>query len=111
MTDRERLIELFLQPMNVADFYDKEMIAKAYADRILADGWIRPLCKPTPVMSDGNPFNSDVYCPFCGANLSGFYGDEPTSIIQCYGCGEFLDNTKSIAREEAKKALKERETK
>ena len=45
MTDRERLIELFLQPMNVADFYDKEMIAKAYADRILADGWIRPPCK------------------------------------------------------------------
>lgn len=45
MTDRERLIKLFLQPMNVADFYDKEMIAKAYADRILADGWIRPPCK------------------------------------------------------------------
>ena len=69
---------------------------------------IVPPCKPMPVMSDVNPFNSDVYCPFCGANLSGFYGDEPTSTIQCYGCGEFLDNTKSITREEAEKALAER---
>lgn len=67
-------------------------------------------CKPMPVMSDGNPFNSDVYCPFCGVNLSGLYGDEPTLIIQCYNCGKFLDNKKSITREEAEKALKERET-
>lgn len=42
MNDRERLIKLFLQPMYVAGFYDKETVAKAYADRILADGWIKP---------------------------------------------------------------------
>ena len=66
-------------------------------------------CKPIPLMKDKNPFNSDVYCPYCGTNLSGYYGNAPQSIIQCFICGEFLDNTKSVTYEEAEKALKERE--
>ncbi len=66
-------------------------------------------CKPIPLMKDKNPFNSDVYCPYCGTNLSGYYGNAPQSIIQCFNCGEFLDNTKSVTYEEAEKALKERE--
>lgn len=45
MTDRERLIELISKPMILADSSDREMIATAYAERILADGWIRPPCK------------------------------------------------------------------
>lgn len=64
-------------------------------------------CKPIGVMSDGNEFNTDVYCSYCGTNLSGLYGDEPTEIIQCYNCGKFLDNTKIITKESAEQALKE----
>lgn len=60
-------------------------------------------CKPMPLMKDKNPFNSDVYCPYCGTDLSGYYGDEQQSIIQCFNCGEFLDNTKSVTYEEAEK--------
>lgn len=127
MTDRERLTKhwdnncvatklnydflLSLPNIEVKNF--NAIIQKlAHYEDLEEQGKIIVLpCKPMPVMSDGNPFNSDVYCPFCGANLSGFYGDEPTSTIQCYGCGEFLDDTKSITREEAEKALAERRTK
>ena len=35
--------------------------------------------------------------------------EEPTKIIQCYECGNYLDNTKIITKEEAEKALKLRE--
>ncbi|MBQ7296435.1 MAG: hypothetical protein IJW86_09635 [Clostridia bacterium] len=45
MTDREELIELISKPMIVADSNDRKMIATAYAERILSDGWIRPPCK------------------------------------------------------------------
>lgn len=98
MTDRDRLIEL------IEEWYRK--IPTHYlADHLLANGVIVPPCKPIPLMKDKNPFNSDVYCPTCGTNLSGYYGDEPLSAIQCFNCGELLDNTKSITREEAEKAL------
>ena len=66
-------------------------------------------CKPIPLMKDKSPFNSDVYCPYCGTNLSGYYGIAPQSINQCFNCGEFLDNTKSVTYEETEKALRERE--
>lgn len=65
-------------------------------------------CKPTPLMKDKNPFNCDFYCPTCGTNISGYYGDEPLSVVQCFNCGELLDNTKAITREEAEAALKAR---
>lgn len=66
-------------------------------------------CKPMSLVTDGNSFNTDVYCPYCGTNLSGYYGDAPQYIIQCFNCGEFLDNTKSVTYEEFQKELKERE--
>lgn len=81
-------------------------MSEHFADYLLANGIVVPKCNPIGVMTDGNEFNSDVYCPYCGNNLSGLYGDEPTPIIQCYGCGEFLDNTKTITREEVEKMLK-----
>lgn len=108
MTDFEKLIELFDKEECPVTFLDRRD-ERAFAEYLLQNGVIVLSAKPMPVMSDGNPFNSDVYCPFCGVNLSGCYGDEPTSTIQCYGCGEFLDNRKSITREEAKKALAEKE--
>ena len=115
MTDRDRLIELHHEAGVEWDNYLFECIdndkipSKTYdefhADYLLANGVIVPPCKPIPLMKDKNPFNSDVYCPTCGTNLSGYYGDEPLSAIQCFNCGELLDNTKSITREEAEKAL------
>lgn len=50
MTDRERLIELFLKPTRIPDnlFDGKDIfhkVAETYADIILSDGWIRPPCK------------------------------------------------------------------
>ena len=121
MTDRERLIELFLQPMNVADFYDKEMIAKAYADRILADGWIRPPCK----------VGDELYCvyspprPANPADKGKWYMDKfevarfhygvKGLSIEMYGYGTVNANEigKTVfigdnAKEEAEKALAER---
>lgn len=106
MTDRDRLIGLLIAGVN--KFSDKGMIdCTAFSEYLIENGVILPPCKPIPLMKDKNPFNSDVYCPTCGTNLSGYYGDEPLSVIQCFNCGELLDNTKSITREEAEKTLNE----
>lgn len=109
--------------MNVADFYDKEMIAKAYADRILADGWIRPPCK----------VGEELYCvyspprPANPADKGKWYMDKfevarfhygvKGLSIEMYGYGTVNANEigKTVfigdnAKEEAEKALKERET-
>ena len=120
MNDRERLIELIGSKIcddytPTCDEYNPHTCSNCYAnnckigelaDYLLEHGVIVLKHKPIGVMSDGNKFNSDVYCPYCGTNLSGLYGDEPTRIIQCYNCGEFLDETKIMTREEAEKALK-----
>lgn len=113
MTDRERLIELICESIQTDECIghcNHPYCGKCehLADHLLANGVIVPPCKPIGVMSDGNEFNTDVYCPYCGTNLSGLYGEEPTRIIQCYACGEFLDNRKIITKEEAEKALAER---
>ena len=90
--------------------YDEE--AKAFDESDSCDGcqfysdksrFIELPCKPKALMKDNNPFNTDVYCPTCGTNIYiyGYYGDEPLSVIQCFYCGELLDNTRAITREEA----------
>ena len=84
----------------------KEMLCNHFKDKSLV---LDLPCKPISVMSARDECNSDVYCPYCGTNLSGLYGEEPTEIIQCYNCGNFLDNTKVITIEAAEQALKERE--
>lgn len=56
--------------------------------------WMKLPYKPMPLMGDKNPFNTDAYCPTCGENLSGYYGEEPLSVVQCYSCGEIIDTTK-----------------
>lgn len=66
-------------------------------------------CKPMPtVMQDGEN-ESDVYCPECGTNLSGYYPDCEISVIPCFECGAILDNGKSITQSELTKLIKERE--
>lgn len=50
---------------------------------------------PRPILKDRNPYNTDVYCPECGTNLSGYYGDEPLPIVTCFNCGEILDPCKA----------------
>lgn len=111
MSMRDRLVELMNQAvMNMPrEEYEKEIgmekVIKCIADYLIQNGVIVLPCKPIPLIKDKNLFNCDVYCPTCGTNLSGYYGDEPLSVIQCFNCGELLDNTKSITREEAEKAL------
>ena len=56
--------------------------------------WMKLPRSPIPLMEDKNPFNTDVYCPTCGENLSGYYGEEPLAVVQCYSCGEIIDTTK-----------------
>lgn len=51
--------------------------------------------RPRPMLKDRNPHNMDVYCPECGTNLSGYYGDEPLPIVTCFNCGEILDPCKA----------------
>lgn len=127
MTDRERLIELFLQPMNVADFYDKEMIAKAYADRTLADGWIRPPCKVGDTVYFVNRFFAndprinecevDALHITSGKNRIGH--KKPSHVLvrdinmHSLTSRIYFENfgiTAFLTCEEAEKALKERET-
>lgn len=69
---------------------------------------------PLPIAESNFEDSSDVFCPCCYTNLSGHYygGDyEVPKIVPCYECGTWLDGTKVITKEEAEKALKERESK
>ena len=53
---------------------------------------------PRPMLKDRNPHNTDVYCPECGTNLSGYYGEDPLPIVTCFNCGEILDPYKATTR-------------
>lgn len=102
---RDRLIELIqdIKLCNPTNWYKPEFMALA----LLANGVILPPCKPMPIVM---PLNcTDAFCPYCGENLSGCYGEEPPNVIMCCGCGKWLDNTKAITREDAEKALRERD--
>ena len=102
---RDRLIELIqdIKLCNPTNWDKPEFMALA----LLANGVILPPCKPMPIVM---PLNAtDAFCPYCDENLSGCYGEEPPNIIMCCGCGKWLDNTKAITREDAEKALRERE--
>lgn len=76
-----------------------------YADKA---EWVHLPCKALPLLKDSNPCNTDVYCPSCGENLSGYYTESLLDIVVCFNCGEMLDITKAATREEAEKALAER---
>lgn len=70
--------------------------------------WVHLPCKPLPLLKDGNLCNTDVYCSTCGENLSGYYTESRLDVVVCFNCGEILNITKAVAREEAQKELERR---
>lgn len=68
--------------------------------------WVKLPRKPLPLLKDDNPYNTDVYCPSCGYNLSGYCIEITMDIGVCFNCGEILNITKAVAKEEAKDAIK-----
>ena len=114
---RDRLIELLKQRscyyvdcrgrscVGCQNVFIQDKDIESIADHLIANGVIVPPRKPVAVVQEIEN-STDVYCPYCETNLSGLYGEEPTNIIQCYVCGECLDNTKTITREEAEQELK-----
>lgn len=56
--------------------------------------------QPLPVRVKCSIESSDVYCPNCGQNLSGDYGEcDVPDVLPCLNCGMWLDNTKSTHKE------------
>lgn len=60
-------------------------------------------CAPMPLVKQDGINNSDVYCPECGTNLSGYYPCCEISVVPCVECGAILDTHKSIPLSEWKK--------
>lgn len=94
----------------IRDLKELQTVLAAEGDPFLAGAMNRPIgClegqpavkavvlpyHPRPMLKDRNPHNTDVYCPECGTNLSGYYGDEPLPIVTCFNCGEILDPRKA----------------
>lgn len=67
--------------------------------------WVHLPRKPIPLMKSKYPYDSDVYCPRCGETMSGYYGENPLGVVQCFHCGEIIDTTKAVTKEEAEKTL------
>lgn len=60
-----------------------------------------------PLVWGDDEYNTCL-CPYCGKDLMGIpYGER--MVLQCPECGQYLDATKTITREEAEAALKEQE--
>lgn len=70
--------------------------------------WVHFPYKPLPLLKDGDPSNTDVYCPSCMEDLSGYYIGNPLNMAVCFNCGEIINITESITREEAENAFAER---
>ena len=73
--------------------------------------WVHFPYKPLPLLKDGDPSNTDVYCPSCMEDLSGYYIGNPLNMAVCFNCGEIINITESITREEAENAFAERNKK
>lgn len=70
--------------------------------------WVHLPYKPLPLLKDGDPSNTDVYCPSCMEDLSGYYiGGSSLNMVVCFNCGEIINITESITMKEAEKALKD----
>lgn len=69
---REKLIELLTDDLPHADNplqFAYEEIVERLADYLLANGVV-------VLMRDGNDFNPDVYCSYCGNNLTAAWEEE-----------------------------------
>lgn len=105
---RDRLIGLIKQAENDFSKTGKPVldIEEYVADHLLDEGVIVPPYKPLPLIDEGDR----VLCPICETDLMGCYLDDDNTptVVACYRCGAWLDNTKAVTREEAERALKER---
>jgi len=75
-----------------------------------AEGRLVVLSTPMiPLVESDDPMDSDVYCPACGVSVSGgwpdYHPDLEWKMCQCPHCGQSIDDTKTITREAAEKAL------
>lgn len=64
--------------------------------------------KPMPTVRGSDEYDTDVYCPYCGETVSGYWGIDDTvpAICQCPNCGGYIDvYAISITRADAEKAL------
>ena len=79
------------------------------AEHLIASGVIVPPYEPMPLIDEGDR----VLCPICETDLMGSYigYDNTPTVVTCYECGAWIDSTKALDREEAEKALAEREGK
>lgn len=100
---REKLITLIQNAVGGCARYWASLIA----DKLLAEGVIVPPYKPLPLIDEGER----VLCPICETDLMGCYlgYEESPSVVTCFGCGAWIDSTTAVDREEAEKALAERE--
>lgn len=56
--------------------------------------------EPKPCLKDDNPHNTDVYCPVCGTNLSGYFGGASLPIVTCFECGEIINPYMAMTKDE-----------
>ena len=88
--------DIMMLPHN-GDMISIEEVEQAIKDAPAVDAVILPH-PPRPMLKDSNPYNTDVYCPECGTNLSGYYGGESLPLVTCFNCGEILDPFKAVTK-------------
>lgn len=76
-----------------------------------AEGRLVVLSTPMiPLVQSDDLMDSDVYCPACGKTLSGgwpdYHPDQEWTMCQCFHCGQSIDDTKVVTKEEAEQALR-----
>lgn len=121
MTGRERLVELLRKDNCCIDYDCNKCLSnihcypKTVADRILADGWIRPPCKVGDVVyfvarNSGKPIGNidEVEIVMIGKTEKGFCakGKLGENTFDIYPKFEIDNHTFYASREEAEKALK-----
>ena len=90
----------------LGDEYDIDRLCElAQADR---EGRCVVLNMPREPLVWGDNYQDTCLCPYCGKDLMGIpYGER--MVLQCPECGQYLDATKVITREEAEAARREPE--
>ena len=104
---RDRLVELIKEAKAIEESgIDCKVSDEYIAEHLLSEGVIVPPYKPMPLIDEGDR----VLCPICETDLMGCYDacDDTPTVVTCYKCGAWLDNTKAVTREEAEAAIAER---
>lgn len=100
---RDRLIDILAKSGASFEYATPEDVA----DHLLSEGVIVPPYKPLPLIDEGDR----VLCPICETDLMGCYigSEESPTVVTCYMCGAWIDNTKAVEREQAEEALERSE--